>query len=93
MESESTIESSITIPIAISNATSVIMLRLSPVSAIQTKAPRKATGSPIAAQIAKPGRKNRLITAITSTSPRMPFCTSIASRSRMIEVTSCTTST
>ena len=69
------------------------MFRLSPVSAIHTKAPAKATGRPIAAQIAKPGRKNRLMTATTRTSPITPFCTSITRRSRMIDVTSCTTST
>jgi len=45
-------ESSITMPIAINSATSVIMFSDSPVSAIATKAPRNATGSPSAAQMA-----------------------------------------
>ena len=46
----------------------------------------------MAAQIAKPGRKKRLITATTRISPKIPFSTSIVSRSRTMLVMSLTTS-
>ncbi len=68
------------------------MLSESPSSAIATNAPRNATGRPIAAQIAKPGRKNRLMMATTRTRPIAPFLTSISRRSRTMLVRSCTTS-
>src|SRR5690554_3890058 len=81
-----TTESSITIPMAMSRATRVIMFRDSPVRAITTKAPAKAAGRPNSAQKARRGRKNRAITRPTSTRPVMPLPTSICRRSFTIEV-------